>query len=53
MIAQDTMDVTLENSPVSESESNSMIERAIQSVQGQVRAIKDTIESEAKNDNSA
>ena len=48
LIAPDTMDVTLENSPVGESESNGMIETAIQSVQGQIRAIKDTIESEAK-----
>ena len=31
-----------------ESESNGMVERAIQSVQGQIKTIKDIIETEAK-----
>eukprot|EP00973_Karenia_brevis_P044315 6138795-Karenia_brevis.AAC.1 len=42
------MNVTLEHSPVGESQSNGLVERAIQSVQDQIRAIKDTIECEAK-----
>ena len=42
------MEVTMESSPVGESEANGLVERAIQSVQGQIRAIKDTIECEAK-----
>eukprot|EP00973_Karenia_brevis_P035251 4862570-Karenia_brevis.AAC.1 len=37
-----------ENSPVGESQANGKIERAIQSVQGQIRTIKDTIEYEAQ-----
>ena len=37
----------VENSPVGESQSNGVVERAIQSVQEQVRVIKNTIEEEA------
>eukprot|EP00973_Karenia_brevis_P027472 3789282-Karenia_brevis.AAC.1 len=39
--------VAFEYSPVAESESNGLIERTIQSVQEQIRTIKDTIEFEA------
>ena len=35
----------LENSPVGESSSNGRVERAIQSVQGQIRTIKDNVEA--------
>ena len=48
IIEPETMEITLESSPVGESQSNRFIERAIQGVQGQIRTIKDTIESEAK-----
>eukprot|EP00973_Karenia_brevis_P075571 10498545-Karenia_brevis.AAC.1 len=40
--------IMTENSPVGESQANGKIERAIQSVQGQIRTIKDTIEYEAQ-----
>eukprot|EP00973_Karenia_brevis_P010935 1482748-Karenia_brevis.AAC.1 len=42
------MEITLENSPIGESQSNGAVERAIQSVQDQIRTIKDTVECEAK-----
>ena len=48
VIEPESMEVTMESSPVGESEANGLVERAIQSVQGQIRAIKDTIECEAK-----
>eukprot|EP00973_Karenia_brevis_P061575 8562709-Karenia_brevis.AAC.1 len=41
-------EVILESSPVGESQSNGKVERAIQSVQGQIRTIKDMVETEAK-----
>ena len=37
--------IVLENSPVGESSSNGRVERAIQSIQGQVRTIKDQVEA--------
>ena len=37
--------IVLESSPVKESKSNGIIENAIQQVQGQIRAIKDGLES--------
>eukprot|EP00973_Karenia_brevis_P042574 5893899-Karenia_brevis.AAC.2 len=44
---EDGESVMVQNSPVGESQSNGVIERTIQSVQEQVRAIKNTIEEEA------
>ena len=38
-------DVSLEESPVGESQSNGMVERAIQEIQGQVRTLRDAWES--------
>jgi hypothetical protein len=43
-------DAALENSPVGESESNGAVERAIQSWEGQVRTMKDALESRIKSD---
>ena len=48
VIETESMEVTIENSPVGESESNGLVERAIQSVQEQIRAIKNIVEAEAK-----
>ena len=48
VIVENGDSIMLENSPVGESQSNGVIERAVQSVQEQVRAIKNTIEEEAK-----
>ena len=48
VIVENGDSLMLESSPVGESQSNGVIERAIQSVQEQVRAIKNTIEEEAK-----
>ena len=44
------VEVVQEHSPVGESSSNGLIERAIQEVQGQMRALKLHIESEANTD---
>ena len=44
---EDGDSVMLQNSPVGESQSNGIIGRTIQSVQEQVRTIKNTIEEEA------
>ena len=43
----ENIETTLENSPVGESQSNGLVERAIQSVQEQITVIKDTLEHEA------
>jgi hypothetical protein len=43
-------DAALENSPVGESENNGAVERAIQSWEGQVRTMKDALESRIKSD---
>ena len=43
-------DAALENSPVGESESNGAVERAIQTWSGQVRTMKDALESRLKCD---
>ena len=40
IIEPETMEITLESSPVGESQSNGLIERAIQSVQGQIKSHK-------------
>eukprot|EP00973_Karenia_brevis_P064001 8893993-Karenia_brevis.AAC.1 len=45
---QDGTSIMLEYSPVGESQANGVIEKTIQSVQGQIRTIKNTIEIEAK-----
>ena len=47
VIIESGSSIMLENSPVGESQSNGMIERTIQSVQEQIRVIKNTIEEEA------
>ena len=43
----ENIETTLENSPAGESQSNWLVERAVQSVQEQIRVIKDTLEHEA------
>eukprot|EP00969_Alexandrium_andersonii_P160560 7094351-Alexandrium_andersonii.AAC.1 len=40
-----SVEVTMEESPVGESESNGMAERAVQEIQGQVRTLRDAFEA--------
>ena len=46
--AQCTCQVTIQHSPVGESQSNGVVENAIQGVQGQIRAIKLDVESNSE-----